>query len=367
MTVVRYDAGMNRLAALGAALVCVTTIVAPRAARACAPAPAVGDIVRMADEEALIVWDAARRMQHFVRRAAFHTDADDFGFLVPTPARPELAEADDGVFQRLHSAIQPETVYASTPVFHTCCTAGCAGLLLSRGAQVDTGVVSAAPDVIVHEQTRVAGLDAAVLEARNVEALSAWLTEHGYSMRPALERWVAPYVQRGWFVTAFKIARGGDATAPTPTFGTRALRMSFATERPYYPYREPDDVDESARALRVYLVAGERMRGALEPSAPWDPSVPYARARTDLRTLLAGTAPEPPQSGWLTVFNDVHVERPDADLFFAPAGVSAEVVPPPIVIEDEYILPIPLEPVLAAGGIVWLVRRRRRSAPSQRS
>jgi hypothetical protein len=145
--------------------------------------------------------------------------------------------------------------------------------------------------------------------------------------------------------------------------------MSFATERPYYPYREPDDVDESARALRVYLVAPERMRGALEPAAPWDPALPFARARTDLGTLLAGTAPEPPHSAWLTVFNDVHVERPDADLFFAPAGVSDEVVPPPIVIEDEYILPIPLEPVLAAGGIVWFVRRRRRrrSAPSQRN
>jgi len=308
----------------------------------------------MADEEALIVWDAERGMQHFVRRAAFHTEADDFGFLVPTPARPELAEADDDVFARLAEVIQPAVVHTSSPVFHTCCTAACGALLLSAGREVETAGV---PDVIVHVETRVAGMDAAVLEARDAEALAVWLTEHGYAMRPALQRWVTPYVEAGWFISAFKIAGDGGG----PSIGTRALRMSFATDRPFYPYREPDDVDEQARALRVFLVAGERMSGSLAGQNEWSGEVRLARSMSGLEALLAGTMPEgrAPRAGWLTVFNDVHTERPDADLFFTAAGVADEVVPPPIVVADEYMVPIPLEPVLIGGFVFYFWWRRR--------
>src|SRR5437016_3719837 len=65
------------------------------AVRACAPAPPPGVRVEIADESAIIVWDAAAKTQHFIRRASFATAAHDFGFLVPTPAQPTLAEASD--------------------------------------------------------------------------------------------------------------------------------------------------------------------------------------------------------------------------------------------------------------------------------
>ena len=48
--------------------------------------------MRIAEESAVIVWEGATRTEHFVRRATFATTAADFGFLVPTPSKPELAE-----------------------------------------------------------------------------------------------------------------------------------------------------------------------------------------------------------------------------------------------------------------------------------
>src|SRR5262249_53157744 len=59
-------------------------------------------------EQYLLLWDAATRTQHFIRKASFHSAADDFGFLVPTPARPELEESGNEAFSFLQKLTEPE-------------------------------------------------------------------------------------------------------------------------------------------------------------------------------------------------------------------------------------------------------------------
>ena len=59
------------------------------------------------DEDAVIVWDKERHEEHFVRNAVFDTNAPSFGFLVPVPATPTLAEASDKVFDALEEAVPP--------------------------------------------------------------------------------------------------------------------------------------------------------------------------------------------------------------------------------------------------------------------
>ena len=78
------------------ALLAGTVALAPApVAKGCAAVGRRGEVVRLASESAIIVWDAASKTQHFIRRARFETKARDFGFLVPTPTRQELAEASD--------------------------------------------------------------------------------------------------------------------------------------------------------------------------------------------------------------------------------------------------------------------------------
>jgi len=57
-------------------------------ALACCPAPRSGQAVVNADQTVILIWDAATKTQHFIRKASFKSEADDFGFLVPSPSKP---------------------------------------------------------------------------------------------------------------------------------------------------------------------------------------------------------------------------------------------------------------------------------------
>lgn len=60
-------------------------------AEACCPAGPRGKPVVNADQTVIMIWDAAAKTQHFIRRASFKTELDDFGFIVPSPTQPESA------------------------------------------------------------------------------------------------------------------------------------------------------------------------------------------------------------------------------------------------------------------------------------
>src|SRR5437016_5091513 len=93
-----------------AAAMCLTL---PSEGDGCAAPHRPGDYVHVAEESAVIVWDAPAKVQHFIRRATFDTKAKDFGFLVPTPTQPALADVDDAVFSFLEEAISPRIVDVS--------------------------------------------------------------------------------------------------------------------------------------------------------------------------------------------------------------------------------------------------------------
>ena len=79
----------------------------------CAPAPRNGQFVTINEEAAVIVWDAKTKTEHFIRMASF-SGAEDFGFLVPTPTKPELAEAQYAM-DTVSELIRPK--YVHTPHF----------------------------------------------------------------------------------------------------------------------------------------------------------------------------------------------------------------------------------------------------------
>src|SRR5262245_44921019 len=89
---------------------------------ACCPAPPRGKVVINADQTVIIIWDAETKTQHFIRQADFRTEADDFGFLVPTPSQPELAEAGDGAFPYLADLTATEVHKKIHPIVLGCAT-----------------------------------------------------------------------------------------------------------------------------------------------------------------------------------------------------------------------------------------------------
>jgi hypothetical protein len=328
----------------------ILAVCAAAAGLACAPVPGDGRFVHIDTEEALIVWDEAAQRQHFIRRASFETDAKDFGFLVPTPAKPELAEADDRVFRELAAITAPALRQAA------------------KGEMAPKSVPAAAPSAVtLLEQKIVAGLDAAVLEASDAKALDGWLKAHGYPSSPELVAWYEPYIARKWKITAFKVAAGA------PKLATAAVRMSFQTEKPFFPYREPavrqaPGTAPRDRLLRVYFLADARFGGTIGDKAPWPGTAMWSSVIEPAQLAqLFKLAKLPSHAGGggrrLTEFEDRSSPRPGTDEVFFQRAADQSALERPALYGGQSSLALLVE-LLAAivvilGGIWFLVRRSR--------
>jgi len=358
------------LAPLALLLSALTATLFPRPAEACAPAPPPGVFVQIAEESAIIVWDDKAHVEHFVRRASFRTAARDFGFLVPTPGKPELAEMSDAVFTQLEQATRPPVVHA-TKVSGVEPTLLCGFFFLLRGASAPEAAAPASP-VRVLDAQRIAGYDAVVLEADDARELARWLKEHGYAERPALSDWLAPYVAMRWKLTAFKIAPKEEGAREV---ATSAVRMTFSTDRPLFPYREPADQRENLpanlpeahgeRLLRIFFFGPERVGGAIGgQAAAWPGKAIWSN---HLDPAKAGSLPAPiPAGAWLTVFEDKASPRPGTeDLFFTRSADQQPIVPPPVVWTTYTRVPLPLDLIGGVGLVVWLLWRKAKRAKKQ--
>lgn len=298
---------------------------------ACSPAPryrpggqtGVFPVVN-ADQSVIILWDAATGTEHFIRKASFKSEADDFGFLVPTPTRPELSESGNEAFPYLYDLTKPEVITRSASQGVGCgCPIGCGGVKGPPVRESDTK-----PAVTVVEQKLVAGFRATVLKADSASDLAKWLKENQYAFSPEVQAWAKPYVDAGWMITAFKVAKDTDLKNRKDVSAS-ALRMSFKTDRPLFPYREPDSrsaaqaLQASYRLLRIYFLAEARYQGELTKDMPWTGKTAWAGAvsaenRQKILNMLQLPDNSGPAAWWLTEFEDVWPYRvAPADVYFA--------------------------------------------------
>ena len=308
----------------------------PSLAPACCPAPHLGKPVVNADQTVIILWDPATKTEHFIRQASFKSEGDDFGFLVPTPTQPELNESGDHqTFEFLRKLTEPEVQKVKAPSGGPGCTCAMAAPKAAAGR-------ANLPEVRVLEEKTVAGFNAVVLEADSADALVNWLKEHEYAYSPEVQAWVKPYVDAGWKITALKVAKAKDEQAEQ-TVNAAALRMTFKTDRPLFPYREPDSKTAAEslgarnRLLRIYFLADARYRGELTRDDPWTGSVAWAGALSEdnrKRALDLLKLPETtgPQEWWLTEFEDNWPYRvAPADVYFSRDEDQSPVKRPPII------------------------------------
>jgi hypothetical protein len=320
---------------IGLAAVCVVSLCLASAGRTCCPAPPSGKPVVNADQTVILIWDAANQTQHFIRKATFQSEADDFGFIVPCPSQPELEESGDGAFPYLLKLTEPEVKRAwrlpiSVPSF--CCCAPC---LMNESGSACHEMVT------VLQEKEVAGFNAVVLEATSAAALTGWLKAHGYAFSPEVEAWAKPYVESGWKFTALKIAKGLPGSEKA--VAAASLRISFRTERPLFPYREPDPnafaeaLGARHRLLRIYFIAEARYRGELTKEQAWTGKVAWAgqlapESRQKLLELLKLSASTGPATWWLTEFEDHWpYQAAPADVYFARDPGQEPVRRPPII------------------------------------
>lgn len=333
-------------------LLAVLSVTIASPALACAPAPRDGEQIDVVEESAVIVWDPTTKTQQFIRRATFHGSARDFGFLVPTPTVPTLAEFNERIFDTLVEKTTRRTVYSRRRVIDWRPLV----VRLFVLGNADRGIsVGAAAPVEVLSTEKIAGYEASVLDATDAAALQTWLQEHGYATTPDLTEWLDAYIRKGWKITAFKVEKPAE---------TSPVRMTFTTDRPFFPYREPASqrtgTSSSARSLRIFFLGPERVTGTIGADQTWPASLTWSET---INTNIGGIPL--PHGTRLTRFDDTTSPRPGTDdLFFTRSADQSEVIPEPWVIEDVQTTDVPLDlalaPILVIGFFVIRRRRRRR-------
>jgi len=342
------------------------TVGRPGVAGACCPAPPSGKAVVNADQTVILVWDAATRTEHLIRRASFKSGADDFGFLIPTPAKPELDESGEAAFPALAKITAPKVIKKAAP------SAGCSGCF-SRSMAVKSAAPERAASVTVLDEKTVAGFDAVVLEASSTGALLGWLQKNGYAFSPEVEAWAKPYVEGGWKITALKVTKDAGARESAKVSAS-SLRLSFHSERPLFPYREPDSgkaasaLGANDRLLRIYFLSDARYDGELTKEAAWTGAAAWAgklspadRDQTLAALRLPATA-LPPET-WLTELEDHWPYKvAPADLYFSRSKDQAPLERPPIIeytaARERDASSLAFAFVLALPFVVHLRRRR---------
>jgi len=303
-------------------------------ATACCGVSPGGKPVAFGDQTNIVIWDAATGTEHFIRDAKFRSEAPDFGFIAPTPSKPELSEASDQAFDTLAS-LKPKADYF-----------GC-------GGPYGGGMPGAtAMSVQVIQQVDVAGYRATTLLAGDSTALADWMRKNGYQTTPAVEKWTQVYINKRWYLTAFKVLDNG------PIASTGTVRMSFKTNQPFNPYYVPSDNIKSGQkgTLKVFFVSAGGYKATVGSSSPWQAALWTASIPDDFAFRLAGQLKLPasaiPAGAQVEAFEDNDFPRtaPD-DIYFSQLG--------PNYVQGG------VGAVLVGGIVAYVWRRRARLAKSK--
>ncbi len=293
--------------------------------------------VTIIDEAALIVWDKETQSEHFIRNANFQTSSAEFGFMVPTPSVPTSHESGGRVVSELMDRTAARIEYRPRYENEFRLFKPGTGLdfilnvLPGSAIPLDsTAPMSAGPVEVVGE-FNVAGYDATILKASDASELLKWLEERHYAARPELLEWLQIYTQQCWYLTACRISRSPNGTPAV----AKPVRITFNTDRPFYPYREPADAravttKAAGRTLRLFVLANERMDAFLGDSTSQPAKTVWANRLQDhdqqflTRILLGEQQWEDnvvtSSTMYLTEFEDTSSPRPGTDeLFLNPS------------------------------------------------
>lgn len=252
-----------------------------------------------ADQTVILLWDRERQTEHFIRKASFRGQGDSVGFLVPSPSRPQLEESGNQAFPYLAGITAPPR--SSDPS-------------ISIGCAVAPSALPRNERVRVIEEKTVAGYDTVVLAADSGKALMKWLKENQYAYTPEVADWAQPYLDQKWYMVAMKIAKP-SAGKLDPALSASALRISFKTDRPLFPYREPDSRRDAStlgtkdRLLRIYFIAEARYEGRFPSGQAWSGDLKWSQPLSDhQRRQVLTDLNLPPTTGparfWLSEFVD---------------------------------------------------------------
>lgn len=211
--------------------------------------PPPGYSVYETDQKAVIFYDEG--IEHLIISATFQGDADDFAWVIPTPAKPEVEKSTDFLFTRLDEMTRPLEAYPERSKY--------SGMSLQGDGMNE-------PGVSVLETKKIEYYEISVLEANDKDALYNWLNDHGYHF-PQSGKYIAEdYIQKGWFFTAIKISNDSASAVATNQLRTGhavPLRLTFNSDSIVYPLKisSLNGMADNAPEGEVTYVDGQAGKG----------------------------------------------------------------------------------------------------------
>lgn len=319
------------LRTLALAVAALTLEAQPKPAEACGGffAAKLEERPSLAYEQTLIIYDDQKSVEHFVREVVFDKGKSAFGFVVPTPGRPEVFPVQKNPFKDLTER------FPLFPPMRSGLMGGAVGFGSGKGG--GGGAVE------VLETKRVGSFKAFVLAARDSDAFANWLKQQGFVSTPESDRWLHHYVTLGFYFVALRYeppaAPAADqlkADKAQPSAET--IRISFPTPLAFYPYLEPDPAvgakTPEQRGLEVWLVtrqrslpiaARKRPTGGVDWLRPLASGASYGGFKENLVGALSELTPLSPD-GSLFVQRFVDQKRSRAgfgDILFVPEAAGA--------------------------------------------
>lgn len=237
-------------------------------------------------EQTLILFDPEQELEHFVREIVIRDPSPGFGFVVPVPERPLIANVKVDPFAKLAAKFPLTSVESAGGM---------------RKGGTGAGMVTAAPVTVLSRQ-KVGSFTAFVLSASDAKALDKWFSDNRLLVPQEAAAWLAQYVKLGFYFAALRY-EAQEKDLKSGTTRAETVRISFKTPAPFYPYREPVHPTSSdlPRELSVWLVSTKEYTPVslfqpqatseavfeLEWKRPLREHAAHSVARADLESLLS--------------------------------------------------------------------------------
>ncbi len=269
------------LGTLVAGMLTAVFAVVPASACGCGGVVAPTDKpVTVPDETAVVQWDG--HIETIVLQLGMVTDAKDAALILPVPARATASLASPGIVDALQEISKPKVVYD-----HRSAPKGDGS---GDGAPGAAG--GATPPVTVLNRTALGPFDVALLAATDATALSNWLSQNGFQLKPAFAAAVTPYVRQRWEYVAIRLRPSG---ADNLQGRLTPLKVRFASDSLIYPMRL-STLATKAEQVTVYVLAAHRVErhdaatdiGSTVAFAGWVSPTDTAVRSTPLAGFLPG-------------------------------------------------------------------------------
>ncbi|MBX2878478.1 MAG: DUF2330 domain-containing protein [Granulosicoccus sp.] len=182
-------------------------------------------------------------------RILYQGDAEDFSWVVPVPARPELSIGSDQTFIELDFATRPTFNLETTG---QSCDQDFATTAGTTDGAVFESVADSDEDGIMVEDLSVGPFDVQIVSSDNPDELALWLEDNEYDLSDNGRNLIAPYVNDGMQFVALKLRSGESAGSIQP------LIMTYTNDKPTIPIRLTAVAAEEDMGVLVWIVGDAR-------------------------------------------------------------------------------------------------------------